>query len=196
VRIATWNVRAGGKPVENINVLSRLHVDVALLQEANGAAAWSQSQVFHRAAISSTRRWASGVVALNGRVRPLGVVSVDGATWELHRTIPGALAVGEYDTGVGDPITVVCLYGLMENRWVYPTLLRLLADLSPLLYGRRRRPLILGGDFNAGATKKAVWGRIYQPVWDTLAALGLVDLTRHTAHTRLNRPGEVGGLTS
>jgi endonuclease/exonuclease/phosphatase (EEP) superfamily protein YafD len=111
-------------------------------------------------------------------------VSVDGATWNLHRAIPGALAVAEYDTGAGEPITLVCLYGLMENRWVYPTLLRLLADLSPLLYSRRRRPLILGGDFNAGATKMAVWARIYQPVWDTLAALGLVDLTRHTAHTR------------
>jgi len=168
VRIATWNVRAGGKPAKSIDFLSRLQVNVALLQEANGTATWSPSQVFHRAAISQTRRWASGVVARDGRLRPLETVSVDGATWDLHRAIPGALAVAEYDTGAGDPVTVVSLYGMMENRWVYPTLLRLLADLSPLLYSRRRRPLILGGDFNAGATKMAVWARIYQPVWDTL----------------------------
>jgi endonuclease/exonuclease/phosphatase (EEP) superfamily protein YafD len=177
-------VRGGGKLPQADANLQRLSIDTALLQEADGEADWAPAQVFHRQRISQKRKWVSGIVAHRGRLSALTTVTTEGAIWELHRANPGSVAVAEYDPGDCEPITLIGLYGVMENRWSYPTLLRQLADLSPLLYSRRKQRLLLGGDFNAGAINLPAWASIYRPLRGTLEAFGLTDLTRYTAKRR------------
>lgn len=184
LRIATWNVQAGGRLPAAPRHLAELGVDVTLLQEADGQATWAPAQVFHVPRISRKRHWATGIAAHRGTLSPRNTLRAEGSIWELHRTIPGSIAVAEYEPDDHDSITVVGLYGAMENRWAYPTLLRQLADLSPLLYSRRKQPLLIGGDFNAGATKLPTWRKIHRPLWQTLEAFGLTDLTLHTASER------------
>lgn len=151
--------RPPGKPEAWRYAIERLAADVLLAQEAvvpDGARA-----VYRAGGVAGrdrkTRPWGSAVVALNEsltlkavteaegvwRGRSLGVAPIDAVT-------RGHLAIATVEVA-GSSVTMASAYGLMEFGYASGSLLRILADMEPLLDDPHLgQNLILAGDWNIG----------------------------------------------
>ena len=181
MRIATWNMRNGGRPEAWRYVEEQLCPDVALLQEANPR---------HRlhpgwAPIDERRRWGSLVVARDG-LRASPVTAVKGSAMKspvsgqaLSQTYPGAVYVAQIQPAGSEPLIFVSVYVVQEDNVAQTVVHRVLSDLFPLLTDVRYKDrIVLGGDLNVSTQLGGMWARHSKSALDRItSAYGLINLT-------------------
>ena len=153
-RLATWNMNHWQTPVERRAEAwewlgSGDGLDVALLQETVPPASLARERVVYHE-IAGRRPWGSAVVAFGDGIEVEEIWSVSGGSRYRHRvatTHPGSVAVARIHVPGIAPITAVSVYNLLDGS---PTanLLRVAADLVPLLDSVDGDRVILGGDLN------------------------------------------------
>jgi hypothetical protein len=147
--------------------------DVGLLQETAPPASVPRDRlVYHD--LAGMRPWGSAVVALQDGIGVEEIWSVGGAgrrRYRLANTHPGSVAVARLHIPGIAPITAVSLYNVLDGHPA-ANLLRVMADLVPLLESVDGERVILGGDFNV---YRAVPGRSTkaETVFALLRDLGL-----------------------
>jgi endonuclease/exonuclease/phosphatase family metal-dependent hydrolase len=178
-RLATWNMNHWQTPVERRAEAwewlgSGGGLDVALLQETVPPASLARERVVYHE-IAGRRPWGSAIVAFGDRIEVEEIWSVSGGSRYRHRvatTHPGSVAVARVHVPGIAPITAVSVYNLLDGS---PTanLLRVAADLVPLLDSVDGDRVILGGDLNVfGAVAEGPWTRA-AAIFGLLASLGL-----------------------
>jgi hypothetical protein len=178
-RLATWNMNHWQTPVERRAEAwewlgSGDGLDVALLQETVPPASLARNQVVYHE-IAGRRPWGSAVVALGDGIEVEEIWSVSGGSRYRHRlatTHPGSVAVARVHVPGIAPISVVSVYNLLDGS---PTanLLRVAADLVPLLDSVDGDRVILGGDLNVfGAVAEGRRTRA-AAIFGLLGSLGL-----------------------
>jgi hypothetical protein len=178
-RLATWNMNHWQTPVERRAEAwgwlgNGSGLDVALLQETVPPALLARTQVVYHE-IAGRRPWGSAVVALGEGIEVEEIWSVSGGSRYRHRlatTHPGSVAVARVRVPGIAPITVVSVYNLLDGS---PTanLLRVTADLVPLLDSVDGDRVVLGGDLNVfGAVAEGRRTRA-GAIFGLLASLGL-----------------------
>ena len=178
-RLATWNMNHWQTPVERrAEAWGWLGkgggLDVALLQETVPPASLERNRVVYHE-IAGRRPWGSAVVAFGDGIEAEEIWSVSGGSRYRHRvatTHPGSVAVARVHVPGIAPITAVSVYNLLDGS---PTanLLRVTADLVPLLDSVDGDRVILGGDLNVfGAVAEGRRTRA-AATFGLLASLGL-----------------------
>jgi endonuclease/exonuclease/phosphatase family metal-dependent hydrolase len=166
-----------------------LGADLALLQEAVVPPGVAAAAVFRPSGITGrdgkSRRWGSAVASFAADValEPVGLAE---GVWRgrslgvapLDCVSRGHVAIA-VATLLSGPVTLVSAYGLIEFGYASGTLLRVVADLEPLLddpaLGQR---LIIAGDWNIGtwwSGEDRKYRRREEGIFDLLRAYGLVD---------------------
>jgi len=194
MRIAVWNMSHWQKSdVDRAAAWSWLRdagADVALVQEAVPPDD-VRSAVYRP--IGGARPWGSAVVGLT-----TDVVAVTAATGrynskpvELLATLPGIVAIGAIEFA-GNSLTLVSMYGLIDDGYADTTVNRVLSDLVPLFDDPARgKRLVLGGDLNistqwVGAQERyRAWE---QATFNRIAAFGL-----HDCCDLFRNPGRLDG---
>lgn len=153
-RLATWNMNHWQQPADRradawawLRQASGL--DVALVQEAVPPVSLARQHVVYRE-IAGRRPWGSGVVALGEGIELEEIWAVSaGAHWRqrLALTHPGSVAVARVQMPGIAPISAVSIYNLLEGSPA-ANLLRVTADLLPLLDSVDGDRVIVGGDLN------------------------------------------------
>lgn len=181
VRVVIWNLSHWQKTDEQRArawaALRELGADVALLQEC--VPPQDAEQVVYRE-IGGRRRWGSAVVGLTVPIEPIARARgrANSRAVELHRTLPGSVAVARARAG-NRSLTLVSMYGVIEDGYADTTIHRQLSDLVPLLDSpEHEAEIVLGGDLNI-TTQWAGKDRRYRD-WETatfarIKAFGLVD---------------------
>jgi hypothetical protein len=178
-RLATWNMNHWQTPVERRAEAwgwlgNGSGLDVALLQETVPPASLARDRVVYHE-IAGRRPWGSAVVALGEGIEVEEIWSVSGGSRYRHRvatTHPGSVAVARVHVPGIAPISVISVYNLLDGS---PTanLLRVTADLVPLLDSVDGDRVILGGDLNVfGAVAEGRRTRA-AAIFGLLASLGL-----------------------
>lgn len=178
-RLATWNMNHWQTPGERRAEAwewlgSAAGLDVALLQETVPSASLARERVVYHE-IAGRRPWGSAVVAFGDGIEVEEIWSVSGGSRYRHRvatTHPGSVAVARVHVPGIAPITAVSVYNLLDGS---PTanLLRVTADLVPLLDSVDGDRVILGGDLNVfGAVAEGHRTRA-GAIFGLLASLGL-----------------------
>ena len=181
VRIVVWNLSHWQKPqsqrVKAWAWLRDFGTDVALLQETDPPD--DVPSVVYRP-IGATRRWGSAVIGLTTEVGAITQAAgrANSKPANLVLTHPGAVAIGTVGRA-GRPLTLVSMYGLIDDGYADTTVNRMLTDLVPLfdnpILGRE---VVLGGDLNI--TTQWVGSQVRYRHWeratfDRIAAFGLRD---------------------
>lgn len=170
--------------------------DVALVQEAVPPV--GIGSVVYRA-IGGTRPWGSAVVGFTTEVDVVTQATgrYNSAPVDLLVTHPGAVAIGRVDLGPR-PLTLVSMYGLIDDGYADTTVNRMLSDLVPLIDDPTLgRHLVVGGDLNI--TTQWVGAQVRYREWERatferIAALGLRDcLQIHRAEGPLEGCGCLDG---
>ena len=153
-RLATWNMNHWQTPVERRAqawgwLENGSGLDVALLQETVPPASLARNRVVYHE-IAGRRPWGSAIVAFGEGIEVEEIWSVSGGSRYRHRlaaTHPGSVAVARVHVPGIAPISIVSVYNLLDGS---PTanLLRVAADLVPLLDSVDGDRVILGGDLN------------------------------------------------
>jgi hypothetical protein len=177
-RLATWNMNHWETPVERRaqawEWLGSGGLDAALLQETVPPASLARHRVVYHE-IAGRRPWGSAVVALGDGIEVEEIWSVSGGSRYRHRlatTHPGSVAVARVHVPGIAPITAVSVYNLLDGSPA-ANLLRVTADLVPLLDSVDGDRVILGGDLNVfGAVAEGRRTRA-GGIFTLLASLGL-----------------------
>lgn len=159
--------------------LDEIAPDVALLQECVPPSPRAGHCVYRPGGISPTRPWGAAVVS-----RDLVLSEVAEARSCYHRspstllrTHPGTMAIADVEIASAAPITVVSLYGLIEESYAITTLHHLLSDLTPLFDSDRGARVVLGGDLNCSTQLgDAGYRDRYRNLFDRIRSFGMVDL--------------------
>lgn len=180
MRIVVWNMSHWQKSAAERAAawawLRDFGTDVALVQEAVPPA--DVRSVYRP--IGGTRPWGSAVVGLTTDVVAVGAATgrFNSAPVDLLGTHPGAVAIGAVDFA-GHSLTLVSMYGLIDDGYADTTVNRILSDLVPLFddptLGKR---LVLGGDLNITTQWAGPHERYRdweQATLDRIAAFGLHD---------------------
>lgn len=179
LRLATWNMNHWQTPAQRRAeawewLASGSGLDVALLQETVPPATLARDRVVYHE-IAGRRPWGSAVIALGEGIEIEEIWSVSGGSRYRHRlatTHPGSVAVARVHVPGIAPFTAVSVYNLLDGS---PTanLLRVTADLVPLLDSVDGDRVILGGDLNVcGAVAEGRRTRA-RAIFELLASLGL-----------------------
>ena len=178
-RLVTWNMNHWQQPAERRAeawdwLRGAAALDVALVQETVPPPSLAREHVVYHE-IAGHRPWGSAVVALGNGIELEEIWAVSaGAHWRqrLALTHPGSVAVARvYIPGIAS-ISAVSVYNLLEGNPA-ANLLRVTADLVPLLDSVDGDRVIVGGDLN-------VYGAVAQgrrtragTIFALLANLGL-----------------------
>ena len=155
LRLATWNMNHWQTPPQRRAeawswLENRSGLDVALLQETVPPATFGRDRVVYHEIAGRGRAWGSAVVALGEGIEVEEIWSVGGGSHYRYRpaaTYPGSVAVARvYVPGIA-PITAVSVYNLLDGSPA-ANLLRVTADLVPLLDSVDGDRVIVGGDLN------------------------------------------------
>lgn len=189
-RVVVWNVAS--KPAAWA-LLDGLNPDVALLNEARVPSGrggiWNTDGT--RGRDTKVRRFTSAVITRHSvtaisEARPRWRQNVRDVPFECSR--PGAWVAGLVSSEFAPPITVVSLYGLLDE-FSDSSVHRSLSELSPLVDDSRySKYLVIGGDLNTGTQWRS--GDPFldrdRNVLDRFRALGLLDcIDKHRAPGRL-----------
>jgi endonuclease/exonuclease/phosphatase family metal-dependent hydrolase len=176
--VVVWNV---ANKARAFDALASLRPDIALLNEASPPATtsgiWRKETVGRDA---KRRRWSAAVLTPH----PLAEITDARPKWRWsERNVPfecsrpGSWIAALVEVTLGDTVTAVALYGLLDE-FSDASVHRSLSEISPVLDDRRyRRQVLIGGDLNTGTQWPA--GDLFQPrdsnVLGRFEALGLVD---------------------
>jgi endonuclease/exonuclease/phosphatase family metal-dependent hydrolase len=191
-RLVCWNMGQAGRYSSSRahawRYLEELGADVALLQEVMTPPPDMQDRVAWTPT-GHSRSWGSAVFARTGQVQPEAV----------DHTYPGQVQVAEVALRPGTGAIAVSIHAPILRNYSVTTLHKIFSDLTPLLE-KRKAPIFLGGDFNAGLQ----WdvrqrSRTHRILFDRIEEFGLTDCLRlfHTEfvqtyrHLRGNTPWEL-----
>lgn len=158
--VATWNMdhwkRTPSQRKAAWEHLRRSGVDVALLQEAVPPADVPRHDVVWRE-IGRARRFGSAVVSLRGW--PIGEITTAKSSYSylsfpLLGTFPGSVAIARVHPPGTKPVTFVSVYSVIDV-YATTTLLRQIADLTPLFDSAHGERVVLGGDLNISTHRAA-----------------------------------------
>ncbi|MCZ7528917.1 MAG: hypothetical protein M5U31_00365 [Acidimicrobiia bacterium] len=150
MRLIFWNMNHGFQSEENRQRAwdwLEETADVALVQEALPPP-MLRSVLFRP--IYDHRPWGSAVVGLDTDVMDITRAKgrENSRPHDLRRTWPGSVAVGSIEVG-GRQITLVSVYGLIDDNYAVTTVNRILTDLVPLFDDSNLgKNVVLGGDLN------------------------------------------------
>lgn len=121
-------------------LVNTLAPDIALLQECVPNIECEKRYNLLYREIGGPRRWGSAIIT-----RDLPIQEV-----EFNNAYPGAVVAADVTLSNGLLLTVISLYGLIdEDGYATTTLHRMLSDMTPLLNGRTGRScFLIGGDYN------------------------------------------------
>lgn len=212
MRVAAWNLNRASWSTrgrftngeEHLEAawgeLALLGVDLALVQEAapppDGLGNPPDFTVPDRSARwrslpGSRRSWCSAVASWERELTPVEHSLEFGEP--LHVSHEGSYAVGAVSWR-GAPLTVASIYALWDYAGLTPgerplyaetSLHRTISDLTPVIDARRRRSVIVGGDFNASTQFSTPHRDAYRVVHERMRSLGLVNLTVRPADEEL-----------
>jgi hypothetical protein len=182
MRVAVWNV-GWNRTKAQVDMIwgilrDEIGADVALLQEVvvpeGLPAVWRAIDASGRG-----RRWGSAVVGLTCDVEEVTTAQGRENTTPqvLLQTWPGSVAVAQ----AGGPrgLTLISVYGLINQGYADMIVNRQLSDLTPLFDDRKHeKRIVLGGDLNittqwTGA--QARYGTWEAATFQRISAFGLVD---------------------
>ena len=181
LRVATWNMRGGGRPEAWRHLEDDLRCDIALLQEANP----KDRTYADFSAIGGGRRWGS-LVLVREDLTALPLDTLRGSAMKtpvpsaaLSQTYPGAVYACEIKLKDAEPLIAISVYVVQENNVAQTVAHRILSDLFPLLTDARYRDrIILGGDLNVSTQLDGMWARHSRSALDRITqAYGLINLT-------------------
>lgn len=191
MKILTWNMNHWQRRAQHeagwAYLRDVLRPDVALVQEAVPPDEVAASQLVYRAGgISDHRRWGSAVVSYGPALAELTTVrgQANRAEVELLKTHPGCVAIARVEPQEAQPITVVSVYGLIEDGYAVTTMNRILSDLTPLFDSRDCKRIVLAGDLNISTQLEGRYGRWSRNCLERLQAFGLVDCLKRFAGER------------
>jgi hypothetical protein len=180
LKVVAWNMQ--GKS-ENWTKLDELEPDIALLCEARVASYSLPHEILGGPTTKGfdfERPWSTAVVA-RGRSTEVtdAKASRRGGPIELPfgASRPGSWTAAKVSHGSREPITVVALYGLLDEK-SDASVHRSLSELTPLFEDPRyRRRLLLGGDLNvlAAPDPRDPTRERHLSVLQRIGAFGLVD---------------------
>lgn len=196
MRVAVWNMSHWSRtPAQREAAWSilvdELRPDVALLQETVAPPDGSWSCVYRP--IGGARPWGSAVVGFTVDVEEVTHAKgrANSEPQPLLRTWPGSVAIATAPVR-GRSVTLVSMYGLIDQGYADTTVHRHLSDLAPMFDDPAHEGrIILGGDLNI--TTQWTGRHLRYRDWETatfarMAALGLVDcLDLH------REPGQLSG---
>ena len=152
-RLATWNMNHWQTPpdrrAEAWGWIGQAGLDLALVQETVPQGSIRRDAVVYHE-IAGRRPWGSAIVALGEGIEIEELWSVGGGGRYRHRlatTHPGSVAVARVSMPGIAPITAVSIYNLLDGS-PSANLLRVIADLVPLLDSVDGERVIVGGDLN------------------------------------------------
>jgi hypothetical protein len=195
MRVVVWNM---GRHLDSWAELATLGPDVALVQEAVPPS--GRGQVVYRP-IGGGRPWGSAVVGFGTEVTEVTHARgrYNTADQHLHQTRPGSVAIATIGSDARR-LTLVSMYGMIDDGYADTTVHRQLSDLVPLLDDPSHEGhTLIGGDLNT--TTQWVGHQARYRDWelatfDRIRAFGLVDcLDRHRAAgaaAGLRMPGRRG----
>lgn len=184
LRIATWNMnhwqQSETERQQAWSYLSqRVQPDIALLQETIPPS--RQENVVHRTGgIGLHRPWGSAIAAYGRSITEITAVksSYSQRDVSILQTHPGCVVVAETELPDGTPLTAISVYGLIDAGYAQTTILRVLADLTPLFdTARLNKYMVLGGDLNIGKMGRSTDKHVqrYKVLFEYFAAFGFVD---------------------
>jgi hypothetical protein len=152
-RLASWNMNHWQTPPERRTEgwawLGQAGLDLVLIQETVPQGRIRRDAVVYRE-IAGRRPWGSAIVALGDGIEIEELWSVGGGARYRHRlatTHPGSVAVARVSVPGIAPITAVSIYNVLDGS-PSANLLRVIADLVPLLDSVDGERVIVGGDLN------------------------------------------------
>ncbi|SNT03121.1 hypothetical protein SAMN06265795_11253 [Noviherbaspirillum humi] len=185
-RIVTWNLnhhrQSAIQRKATWNFLVGLKADFALLQECVPSEWPANRVVFKDGGIGGRRSWGSAVVSFNHDLEELSTIRLKstGRLASLCNTWPGSVAIA-YAPSLA--LSLVSLYGLIDNGYAITTVHRQLSDLTPLFDSTcYRSRIVVGGDFNISTQFRSPDGERHRNAFERLQTLGMVDAIA------LNRP--------
>jgi endonuclease/exonuclease/phosphatase family metal-dependent hydrolase len=192
LRVVSWNMNHWRQPSRPIDtraagwayLLHELRADVALLQETVPPRGIDGSVIYRE--IADYRPWGSAIYARPGL--PLEQIWAVATPYSRRRfplanTFPGSVAVGEVALEGIAPLTFVSVYNVIDV-YAQTTLLRTVADLTPLFDSSHGSRVVLAGDLNVGLTTTSEYDlRRGSAILGALKALGLEAAT-DVAQTR------------
>lgn len=189
-KIATWNLNhwqrdADARSAARAFLEEHVQPDVALLQEAVPDEAWDQV-ISRVGGIGPKRPWGSAIVSFGPELAEITKTRNRYASNEvsLLRTWPGTVTVGDVHLSGARPITVVSMYGLIEDGYACTTVHRQLSDLTPLFDTRRGNRIVVGGDLNCSTQLEPPHGQRDRNVFERFELFGLVNLLERTRDRR------------
>lgn len=188
--IATWNMNhwqgsAAKREAGWSYLREQLRPDIAMLQET--VVPVDIPHPIHRAeGIDQHRLWGSALVSWKHQLTEVTHVKsvYHKAEVELVHTHPGTVAAADVEIKGHAPLTVVSIYGMLQQGYSITTMHRILSDLTPLFDSRRYRRIVLGGDFNCSTQLEPPHRERHRNLFERLKAFGLVDLVAMTADSR------------
>jgi endonuclease/exonuclease/phosphatase family metal-dependent hydrolase len=154
--------------------LAALEADYALLQEAVPPPGVPREDIVGReGGIGESRQWGSLVVSFRGPLKEIReAASVHHRTpMDLLQAWPGSVAIAE----TADGLTLISMYGLMENAYALTTVHRQLSDLTPLFDRSPRPRVVLAGDLNLSSQLEEPDRARHRNALQRFETLGLVD---------------------
>ncbi len=189
-KIATWNMNHWLRGVDERRAArmfleAQVRPDVALLQETVPDSAWDRV-VYREGGIDKKRQWGSAIVSFGSKLTEIRKIKSRYSRSEssLVNTLPGVMVVAGVHMSDAKPITVVSMYGLIDNGYAITTVNRLLSDLTPLFDTRRADRIVVGGDLNCSTQLKPPDRQRHRNVFERIEAFGLVDLLEQTRDRR------------
>lgn len=191
-RVVTWNMnywaRSAHERAAAWGFLRSVEPDFALLQEAVPPEELPRTHcVYQRGGISRRRPWGSAVVSFSEVITEItAVASVHGSrVTQLRRTHTGSVAVAVTRNG----LTLISVYGLIDDGYAVTTVHRQLSDLTPLFDTKYGRQAVLAGDLNVTTQFDEPHRSRHRNVLDRIETLGLRDALGLERPTR----GPLGG---
>jgi endonuclease/exonuclease/phosphatase family metal-dependent hydrolase len=180
--VTTWNVNRRATWWDFFE--QSLRSDIALLQEV-GRAPMPLGLGGIRKEIDDTRRWGSAILTRHPVVELTEVRnSFTKVPVPLIRSNPGAVVAGLIELPDEEPVVAVSLYGVFDDGYTVTSVHRALSDLTPLMDGKLRHRVVVGGDLNCSSQLPPPMRARHRTVFEHFTSLDLVDLTGLTAGSR------------
>ena len=178
IRIVSWNMnhwaRSAAERRAAWEFLRSLNPTYAVVQEAVPPPEFPADRCVYRpGGIGRRRPWGSAVVSFAGPI-----TEVTSARSRFHKRATdivhshaGSAAVA----ATSDDLTLISMYGVMDDGYAVTSVQRVLSDLTPLLDSEHGKRVVLAGDWNLSTQLEEPHRSRHRNVFDRLGTLGLVD---------------------
>jgi len=187
-KVVTWNMDHWKRTKKQNSaawdyLIDQIDADIMLLQEFSPPGKIEEKYTILYEEIGGDRPWGSAIVTKDFDVEKV----------EFDNSYVGGVIVGEITSFTDDPLTVISMYGTLEEKYATASMHRVLSDLTKLLHEEKNKRLfVVGGDYNLSKQ----WDDRYnnkdpshEIFFDRLEDFGLVNCTSKYfgKHVQTNR---------